>query len=430
MEGCIIFSKEGGDKMKKRTFAVGLVLLMLLSILTGCTDSSKNTSLVQVDYDPVAEVAKFQLNDLSEAEKNYVIEVGYNNCDHMVASLISEYAGIFKALDLKVNLTKTGKINEAMASGQMDVGYQGIRGAIRSVNNGAPLFMAAANHLGGSRYLVVSNDIKNPQDLIGKNLAIGSGALNTPEWPRWTEQLGIPKELENYNVIDMAQADAVFALKAGQIDGFTCCDPYASQAEFEGFGRIIATGWGADISEDKVDGWGVCCIYSMTNDFPEQYPELARRLIIAHALATEYLYLHPYNAAMIFADGFGTSPEVGLRTVYMKTVAEGRTIAYQFSEENIKNYLDYFYKYEVAEDEIPNIDDMAKFMSVELLGKAELNDFNEFIAEKVDPVFPVGMTYLEWLKKAKTIDGIPEDDTTGEDVDLWVGGKTSVAVSN
>ena len=54
---------------------------------------------------------------------------------------------------------------QAMASGEMDVGYQGINGAIRSVNNGAPLFMAAANHLGGSYYLVVSNDIEKPEDL-------------------------------------------------------------------------------------------------------------------------------------------------------------------------------------------------------------------------------------------------------------------------
>ena len=71
--------------------------------------------------------------------------------------------------------------------------------------------------------MVVSNDIKDPKtDLVGKKLAIGSGALKTPEWPRWSIELGVPKELENYEVVDMGQADAVFALKAGQLDGFTC----------------------------------------------------------------------------------------------------------------------------------------------------------------------------------------------------------------
>lgn len=416
--------------MIKRIVFLVLVLVILFSTLTGCKDSSKTTLVKQTDYDPVAEVSRFKLNELSELEKNYTIEMGYNNCDHMVAALIGEYVGIYDALGLKVNITKTSKIMEAMASGEMDVGYQGINGAIRSVNNGAQLFMAAANHLGGSRYLVVNNDIKSPEDLIGKDLAIGSGAIHSPEWLRWADELNIPRELDNYNVIDMAQADAVFALKAGQIDGFSCCDPYASQAEFEGFGYAIATEWGANVSEDMVDGWGMCCIYCMSKEFEKKCPELARRLIIAHSLAVEYLYLHPYNAAMIFAEGFGTAPDVGLRTVYMKTVAEGRTITWQFSEENLENYINYYYEYGVAEEEIPNINSITKFMSTKLLGEAEIRDFNDFVEEKVDPVFPVGMTYLEWLRKAKIIDGIPEDDKTGENTELWLKDKTKTVLAN
>lgn len=209
----------------KRAVSGVLALSLAFSALMGCKDSSKQSVTVQTDYDPVAEVAKYQdyLGELSEEDKNYQIEMGYNNCDHMVACLVGQESGIYDALGLKVNLTKTGKIAEAMASGQMDCGYQGLTGAIRAANNGAPLFMAAANHLGGSRYLVVSNDIKDPKtDLLGKKLAIGTGALKTAEWPRWAMELGVPKELENYEVVDMGQADAVFALKAGQLDGFTC----------------------------------------------------------------------------------------------------------------------------------------------------------------------------------------------------------------
>lgn len=47
-------------------------------------------------------------------------------------------------------------------------------------------------------------------------------------------ELGIPADAGSYNIVDMGQQDACFALKAGQIDAFTCCDPYASIAEFEG----------------------------------------------------------------------------------------------------------------------------------------------------------------------------------------------------
>mgnify|MGYP001649696472 FL=1 len=201
-----------------------LAASMLIVGLTGCKDSSNETNTVQVDYNAEEEVAKYKdyLGEIPEADKDYVVERGYRSCDHMVAALVGEGSGIFDALGLTVNITKTGQIMEAMASGEMDVGYQGIQGAILSVNNGAPLFMAAANHLGGSYYLVVSNDIQSPEDLVGKKLAIGNEPWKSPQWSNWAEDLGIPVMTEgNYEIVDMGETDALLAMKAGQVDCFS-----------------------------------------------------------------------------------------------------------------------------------------------------------------------------------------------------------------
>lgn len=210
--------------IRKRLLCLMLAASMLMMGLSGCKDSSNDTNTVQIDYNAEEEVAKYKdyLGELSDADKDYVIELGYNNCDHMVASLIGQGSGIFDALGLTVNITKTGQIMEAMASGEMDVGYQGIKGAIRSVNNGAPLFMAAANHLGGSEYLVVSNDIQDPEDLLGKKLAIGNEAWKNPQWCNWANSLNIPSETDgNYEIVDMGETDALLAMKAGQVDAFS-----------------------------------------------------------------------------------------------------------------------------------------------------------------------------------------------------------------
>lgn len=209
---------------RKRIMSFILVATMVVVSLSACKDSSTPSATVKVDYDAEAEVAKFQeyLGEVSEADKNYVVQLGYNNCDHMVASLIGQGSGIFDALGLKVNITKTGQIMQAMASGEMDVGYQGIGGAVRSVNNGAPLFMAAANHLGGSEYLVVSNDIQDPKDLLGKKLAIGGEPWKSPQWCGWAKELDIPTMTDgNYETVEMSAADSLIAMKAGQIDGFS-----------------------------------------------------------------------------------------------------------------------------------------------------------------------------------------------------------------
>ena len=84
--------------------------------------------------------------------------------------------------------------------------------------------------------------------------------------------------------------------------------------------------WGTNLDENgkvpDADSWARCCTLSMNKDFEQKCPELARRLVYAHTLAVQYLYTHPYNAAMMFADGFDCDPYVALRTVYMKTVAE------------------------------------------------------------------------------------------------------------
>ena len=210
--------------IRKRLLCLMLAASMLIVGLTGCKDSSNETNTVQVDYNAEEEVAKYKdyLGEIPEADKDYVVELGYRNCDHMVAALVGEGSCIFDALGLTVNITKTGQIMEAMASGEMDVGYQGIQGAILSVNNGAPLFMAAANHLGGSEYLVVSNDIQEPEDLIGKKLAIGNEPWKSPQWSNWAEDLGIPVMTEgNYEIVDMGETDALLAMKAGQVDCFS-----------------------------------------------------------------------------------------------------------------------------------------------------------------------------------------------------------------
>lgn len=385
-----------------------LLLAMGVAFLAGCTDSSQQSVVKEVGYDPVAEVANYKLGDLSEADKDYVVKMGYRDCDHMVASIIGQKAGIYDALGLNVEITKTGKILEAMASGELDVGYQGLGGAIRSVNQGAPLFMAAANHLGGSEYLTVSSKIQKPEDLIGASLAIGSSAELSPEWRRWARDMEIPYEIENYEVLDMGDKDSVFAMKSGQLDAMWTCDPYASQAEYEGFGRIIDTSWGVAKPDPKdPSSWGMCCIYCMNSDFYIEHPELANRMVLAHGLALQYIYQHPYNAAMMFADGFGTEPEVALKTIYMKTCKEGRTLTWQFSDQNIKNYVDFYYEMEIPKEEIPEATDINKFMSTDLLNSCGIQDFETFIKEaNMDGIFPIGMDYDDWLAKAEAIDGI------------------------
>ena len=406
--------------MKKRLVAVLLVAAMSMSLLTACRDSGENKATVdieQTDYDPEEEVKNFEFGELSDEEKNYVVEMGYNNCDHMVAAIIGEKAGIYKAMGLNVNVTKSGETVKALVSGAMDIGYIGVGAA--ALSQDPPYFIASANHTGGSRYLVVSNDITEPSQIEGKTLAMTSTPEGNSEWRAWARDYDVSFNAEDYNIVSMGQQDAMFALKAGQIDGFVCCDPYASIAEFEGFGHIMFTSWGINMPEDgslpKSDDWARCCTLAMNKDFANQHPELARRLVYAHMLSIKYLYEHPYNASMMFADGFDCDPYVGLRTVYMKTVAEGRTITWHWTQANLQNDEDFdtqFTNPSIIEKDIcyTNIFEASLKRATELADSAGLDDFDSYIKEKVDPISPLGITFEDWYDHAKTIDGISDED--------------------
>ena len=406
--------------MKKRLVAVLLVAAMSMSLLTACRDSGENKATVdieQTDYDPEEEVKNFEFGELSDEEKNYVVEMGYNNCDHMVAAIIGEKAGIYKAMGLNVNVTKSGETVKALVSGAMDIGYIGVGAS--ALSQDPPYFIASANHTGGSRYLVVSNDITEPSQIEGKTLAMTSTPEGNSEWRAWARDYDVSFNAEDYNIVSMGQQDAMFALKAGQIDGFVCCDPYASIAEFEGFGHIMFTSWGINMPEDgslpKSDDWARCCTLAMNKDFANQHPELARRLVYAHMLSIKYLYEHPYNASMMFADGFDCEPYLGLRTVYMKTVAEGRTITWHWSQANLQNDEDFdtqFTNPSIIEKDIcyTNIFEASLKRATELADSAGLDDFDSYIKEKVDPISPLGITFEDWYDHAKTIDGISDED--------------------
>lgn len=374
--------------MNKKLKAIVLLLasLSLAALLAGCGGSDKTTS------DNKATNTK-----IPDKDKDYVVQLGYYDCDHMTGACIAQDAGIYEQLGLKVNVLGNAKVPEAMAAGQMDVGYVGNSRMMRAFLKGSPIIVAANNHIGGSHYLVASNEIKKPQDLLGKQLAIGTDPeKNNYSWINMANKLGLPIEGKNYTVLNMADKDEYFALKAGKLDGFAACDPWGSMAEYEKTGYIMAT-------MDKLPSgeWGECCAYNLNKNFATEHPELARLMVLSHTKAIEYIYQKPVHAAEIFAENYKVPLEVGLMTIWKKTVAEGRTLTWKIDTANWQRQIDMELGYGTL-DEAPAV---SEFIQPQYLAECGAADFDTFIKEKVDPVFPVGMSYADWKKKAFELEG-------------------------
>jgi len=381
-----------------------LVLLMGVFIISGCSDSKAPTQSGATGDDMAARLAQeYNLQPLSAEDASYTINMGYYNCDHMTAACIGKDAGIYDALGLKVNLTGNGNVPEAMSAGKMDVGYAGWTTTLRAVPKGTPLFIAAQNHTGGAEYLVASKEIKSAADLLGKKVSFGTDPeKNSINWAEWADKLDIPADISKYENFNMNDQDEYFALKAGKLDAYICCDPWGSMAEYED------TGWVVIRQDTMRDGQlGTCCKVAMHKDFAQAHPELAKRVLLAHTLSIQYMYLHPYKAAEIFAKNYSVPLEVGLMTMWKKTNEEGRTISWDLVMDELKNQLAAMRKYDVQSDiNTVNVED---YVDTSYLEASGAKDFKTFIKEEVDPLFPLGMSYSDWKEKAKTVDNI----TTG-----------------
>ena len=136
----------------------------------------------------------------------------------------------------------------------------------------------------------------------------------------------------------------------------TCCDPWGSYAEYEGIGTMLATDWGASKGMTEGKDAGIHCVFGFNTDFIEKYPNLTTRLMYAHILSVQYMYLHPYRAAEIFADAFDVPVEVALRTIWVKATQEGRTITWEMYPENFAVFLEQYEKYNIPEDARPPLE--------------------------------------------------------------------------
>ena len=414
---------------KKKLLALTMAGAMVFSLLTGCVDSSQGQELTQVEYDVQAAIAPYlgNLDPIPDDDVGFQIEMAYNDCDHMCAGIIGKATGLYEALGLNVNITKSGKTGTLLTSGDVQVGYTGLGGAILNFNKGARLIMPAGSHLGGAMYAVVAPDVDSLDEIVGGKIDLGASSTTSSFWREVCDKLAIPVDVEQYyQGNSMGDTDAMLALKAGELDLFTCCDPYASIAEEEGFGKIIATTWHADVKEDKSTGFGIHCGYYLNADFVDAHPALAQRLVLAHCLAIQYMYLHPYSAGEMFAKEFGTSVGVGLRTMYLKTVAEGRTMCYTLTKENMDNYEKWYDLMGVPEENRTLCTQVDGFLDFTLQEKIGIESFQEFMErEGIDEREPIGMDYAEWLYMAETIDGIDHESTDGK-VEKWMneGNKT------
>ena len=131
------------------------------------------------------------------------------------------------------------EIKEALISDRMQVGFMVAPMAIALVAQGVPIKIVYLGHRYGSAVVVRKDGpVHSVRDLAGKTIAIPSRFSD--------ERLIVFKALKqnglsgsDVHMVEMAPPDVAGALAAGAIDAFSMGEPFPSQAELGGFGRVL-----------------------------------------------------------------------------------------------------------------------------------------------------------------------------------------------
>jgi ABC-type nitrate/sulfonate/bicarbonate transport system substrate-binding protein len=167
---------------------------------------------------------------------------------------------------------------QAIASGDVQIGYGGINASIALAGRGEPLTILSNATDGGWR-LLGSSKVKTFADLKGKKCAVQPASIShlCLQWKLRKE--GIADSVE---LLFMNNNDMPIAMQRGDVDALMIFEPYSA--------FTIINGWGTPIWEPYDTPMGKTNLALIASPaFITKNPQLTKAIVTAHKAATDEL---------------------------------------------------------------------------------------------------------------------------------------------
>lgn len=253
----------------------------------------------------VAFGASWQYYDTNSNDKN-TFKVAYLPTDHSAALLVAKHNKTYEnnGLNVKpVQISTGSNIVDAVASGDVDIGYVGITPAMQGISKGIPIKVVGSVNMVGSGIVVQPNStITSPADLKGKKIATpGVSSI---------QQVLLVYELQKYNItqkdvdlISMNVFNIPSALAAKKVDAYISYEPFVSISPYRNIGQVLM--YSDEIIEDHP-----CCVIIAREDFINQNPQELSKFLEIHKNSTEYVKTHINETADILTQELTTNLEI------------------------------------------------------------------------------------------------------------------------
>ena len=267
----------------KKMILTTLISTFFISSLTGCGSSASEE----------IKSGKDEISASSKAER----EVNIGFVDTSGANILLGSEGVardngyfeeeFEKIGVKVNLVPMSgagpAINEALASGSLDIGILGDVPAVNGKSNGIDTTVISFNGL--NNYIVISanpdSGITSVKDLKGKKVATQKGAFMHRLLLYALEEEGLT--IDDIEFVPMTAQDALAALETKSIDAAVVQPNDVSYrlAKENGFKEIL--------NSNGHEGWAAGSITEIRTDYLKSNEDVAVAYLKALLRANEYI---------------------------------------------------------------------------------------------------------------------------------------------
>ena len=250
----------------------GLILTSLLFVslsgLSGCTPAAPST--VRIGY---------LLGDL-----------------HQLPFFVAQDKGFFTDEGLKVEVVgpfDAGPAEmDALAAGQIDIGYVGVAPAVMAAARKIPLSIVSGVNLEGSG-LVTATAINNVTELKSKKIA--TPAPGSIQYVMFGMLLN--SNNMGFNDIELFPGtvkppDMPQSLQTGRIDGYFVWEPYVAKSVVGGYGKVL-------VGSNQIWPGHPCCVIVTGGDFGRSHDNTVASVIRAHRRAVDFIAANPIEAKTI-----------------------------------------------------------------------------------------------------------------------------------
>ena len=188
------------------------------------------------------------------------------------------------------------EVVEAIFNGALDASFIGPNPAINAFaqSEGQAIRIVSGATSGGAA-LIVRDDITSPDQLSGTVLATPQlGNTQDVALRAWLLEQGYETDLEgggDVSITPQANADALNAFIAGEIDGAWVPEPWSTRMVEEGGGRVLVNE--ADLWPD---GEFVTTHLIVATEFLEEHPDVVKGLVEGNLAAIDFTNDHPEAA--------------------------------------------------------------------------------------------------------------------------------------